>query len=146
MSSAQRGCGKKRKQADAGDAERNLYGSFVHAANAVSQLYTAGLQAAKKAEEAGARRALVRRAALPPGPDACRGSQARRHGLRGAPKAPWCAAQSGPTSLPPLQERVAQFVVKEYGNAPSVPTAVLMEVLRQELQVRRWACGRVALC
>ncbi len=60
MMNAQRGCGKKRKQADSGDAERNLYGSFVHAANAVSQLYTAGLQASKKAEEAGARRALVR--------------------------------------------------------------------------------------
>lgn len=28
-------------------------------------------------------------------------------------------------------------MVKEYGNAPAVPTAVLMEVLRQELQV--WA-------
>ena len=28
-------------------------------------------------------------------------------------------------------------MVKEYGNAPAVPTAVLMEVLRQELQVRR---------
>lgn len=42
----------------------------------------------------------------------------------------------------PLQERVAQFVVKEYGNAPAVPTAVLMELLRSELQVR--AAGRVA--
>jgi hypothetical protein len=40
-----------------------------------------------------------------------------------------------------LQERVAQFVVKEYGNSPSVPTAVVMEVLRQELQV---CAGEVA--
>jgi hypothetical protein len=100
MMSAQRGGGKKRKQADSGDAERNLYGSFVHAANAVSQLYTAGLQAAKKAEEAGARRAL---------------------------------------------ERVAQFVVKEYGNAPSVPTAVLMEVLRQELQAAQGSAAAIQL-
>ena len=56
-----------------------------------------------------------------------------------------------PPPLPPLalsprlalalarlaQERVASFVVKEYGNAAAVPTAVLMEVLRQEVQVHR---------
>lgn len=36
---------------------------------------------------------------------------------------------------------MAQFVLKEYGNAPAVPTAVLMEVLRQELQVGGRAGG-----
>ena len=56
--------------------------------------------------------------------------------------APRARLQSFPRCPLPLQERVAQFVVKEYGNAPSVPTAVLMEVLRQELQVRRRAGGR----
>ncbi|EFN59734.1 hypothetical protein CHLNCDRAFT_133329 [Chlorella variabilis] len=40
-------------------------------------------------------------------------------------------------------ERVAQFVVKEYGNAPAVPTGVLMEVLRQELQAAQ--CGTTAI-
>ena len=39
---------------------------------------------------------------------------------------------------------MAQFVVKEYGNAPAVPTGVLMEVLRQELQVRRGSGGGAA--
>jgi hypothetical protein len=39
---------------------------------------------------------------------------------------------------------VAQFVVKEYGNAPAVPTVMLMELLRQELQVRRHPVARVA--
>ena len=77
--SSQRGCGKKRKQLDSGDAERNLYGSFVHAANAVSQLYTAGLQAAKKAEEAGARRALVSPARLA----ACTAAGERRRAAAG---------------------------------------------------------------
>ena len=137
MMNAQRGCGKKRKQADSGDAERNLYGSFVHAANAVSQLYTAGLQAAKKAEEAGARRALVRREALPRGPAACPASGGCGRGACKRSRQPGRAGSKLPLpSHPSLQERVAQFVVKEYGNAPAVPTAVLMEVLRQELQVR----------
>ena len=140
---AQRGCGKKRKQADSGDAERNLYGSFVHAANAVSQLYTAGLQAAKKAEEAGARRALVRREALPRGPAACPASGGGGCGACKRSRQPGRAGSKLPLpSHPSLQERVAQFVVKEYGNAPAVPTAVLMEVLRQELQVRPPAGGR----
>ena len=42
-------------------------------------------------------------------------------------------------------------MVKEYGNAPAVPTGVLMEVLRQELQVRgaageRWRQRRCCCC
>ncbi|KAL4449512.1 hypothetical protein ABPG77_007156 [Micractinium sp. CCAP 211/92] len=91
---------KKRKQADSLDGERSLYASFSHAANAVSQLYTAAVQQTKRAEEAGARQAL---------------------------------------------ERVAQFVVKEYGNAPAVPTAVLMEVLRQELQAAQGSAATIQL-
>lgn len=65
---------KKRKQADSLDGERSLYASFSHAANAVSQLYTAAVQQTKRAEEAGARQALVSKAkfaalpaAAPPG-------------------------------------------------------------------------------
>lgn len=50
---------KKRKQADSLEGERSLYASFSHAANAVSQLYTAAVQQTKRAEEAGARQALV---------------------------------------------------------------------------------------
>ncbi|KAL4443885.1 hypothetical protein ABPG75_011622 [Micractinium tetrahymenae] len=91
---------KKRKQADTLEGERSLYASFSHAANAVSQLYTAAVQQTKRAEEAGARQAL---------------------------------------------ERVAQFVVKEYGNAPAVPTAVLMEVLRQELQAAQGGAAAIQL-
>ncbi|PSC67892.1 hypothetical protein C2E20_8429 [Micractinium conductrix] len=94
-----RGAGKKRK-ASSDDSERTLYSAFSHAANAVSQLYTAAAQQAKRSEEAGARQAL---------------------------------------------ERVAQFVVKEYGNAPAVPTAVLMEVLRQELQAAQGSAAAIQL-
>lgn len=142
--SSQRGGGKKRKQLDSGDAERQLYGNFTLAANAVSQLYTAGLQAAKKAEEAGARRALVRR--WQRSPAACTAArQLLWHPRPALRAAPLKASPSPPCA--PVQERVAQFVVKEYGNAPAVPTAVLMELLRQELQVRPLvaaASGRVA--
>lgn len=63
-------------------------------------------------------------------------------GVQAPPLRPGRASKLFPRCSLPLQERVAQFVVKEYGNAPSVPTAVLMEVLRQELQVRRGAGGR----
>lgn len=55
---------KKRKQADSLDGERSLYASFSHAANAVSQLYTTAVQQTKRAEEAGARQALVSRVDL----------------------------------------------------------------------------------
>ena len=57
---ARSGASKKRKGGGADlDAERTLYGSFVHAANAVSQLYTAAVQQNKRSEEQGARQALV---------------------------------------------------------------------------------------
>lgn len=55
-----RGCSKKRKQhAESLESERSLYSAFSHAANAVSQLYTAAVQQTKRAEEQGARQALV---------------------------------------------------------------------------------------
>lgn len=50
---------KKRKQEADSDAERTLYGSFVHAANAVSQLYTQAQQQHNRYKEEGARLALV---------------------------------------------------------------------------------------
>ena len=51
------------------------------------------------------------------------------------------AFASPPTALPcPVQERVASFVVKEYGSAPTVPTAVLMELLYREMQVKAAEC------
>ena len=34
------------------------------------------------------------------------------------------------------QERQVSWVVREYGNAQSIPTAMLLSYLRQELQVR----------
>lgn len=55
----QRGGSKKRKGESTLEAEKSLYGSFVDAANAVSQLYTAAVQQNKRAEEQGARQALV---------------------------------------------------------------------------------------
>ena len=36
------------------------------------------------------------------------------------------------------QERQVNWVVREYGNSQSIPTAVLLSYLRQELQV--WLC------
>ncbi|KAI3429613.1 hypothetical protein D9Q98_005699 [Chlorella vulgaris] len=96
----QRGGSKKRKGESTLEAEKSLYGSFVDAANAVSQLYTAAVQQNKRAEEQGARQAL---------------------------------------------ERVAQFVVKEYGNAPAVPTVMLMELLRQELQAAQGSTTAIQL-
>lgn len=36
------------------------------------------------------------------------------------------------------QERQVNWVVREYGNAQSIPTAVLLSYLRQELQVLPW--------
>ena len=50
---------KKRKQDADVEAERTLYGSFVHAANAVSQLYTQAQQQHNRSKEEGARLALV---------------------------------------------------------------------------------------
>ena len=38
--------------------------------------------------------------------------------------------------LPCAQERQVSWVVREYGNAQSIPTAVLLSYLRQELQVQ----------
>lgn len=57
--------GKKRKSGSQElEADRTLYSSFVHAANAVSQLYTAAAQQSKRSEEAGARQALVSAAGI----------------------------------------------------------------------------------
>ena len=39
-------------------------------------------------------------------------------------------------ALPGLQERMAEWVVREYGSLESVPTAVLLQHLQHELSVR----------
>ena len=147
----QRGGSKKRK-GESLEAEKSLYSTFTAAANSVSQLYTAAVQQTKRAEEQGARQALVSGGGLRWGaggrlcPSPCLSALGlcpcrARHGLarRSPPPEPRFTLALHLKS-PCLQERVAQFVVKEYGNAPAVPTGVLMEVLRQELQVG----GRVA--
>lgn len=153
---------KKRKAAVASLEDRTLFQAFTQSANAVSQLYTAAVQAQRRAEEAGARQALVSGAGGAAGarqraggsrgrclrscrsPAAASGSPLGRLGRAGQPRS--SAEQRGSREsrlqarrppAPSLQERVAQFVVKEYGNAGAVPTNVLMEVLRHELQVRR---------
>lgn len=41
-----------------------------------------------------------------------------------------------PRPLPSPQERALSWVFKEYGASPAVPTGVLVEFLRHELQVR----------
>lgn len=47
-------------------------------------------------------------------------------------------------TLPCAQERQVSWVVREYGNAQSIPTAVLLSYLRQELQVQ--LCCVLASC
>jgi hypothetical protein len=51
--------GKKRKLEVDIEAERTLYSSFVTAANAVSQLYTQGVQQQRKAASAASKATLV---------------------------------------------------------------------------------------
>jgi hypothetical protein len=51
--------GKKRKYELDLDVERNMYSSFVTAANAVSQLYTQGVQQQRRAAAAASRTTLV---------------------------------------------------------------------------------------
>ena len=51
--------GKKRKYELDLDVERNMYSSFVTAANAVSQLYTQGVQQQRRAAAAASRATLV---------------------------------------------------------------------------------------
>lgn len=56
--------GKKRKFELDLDVERNMYSSFVTAANAVSQLYTQGVQQQRRAAAAASRATLVSCAVL----------------------------------------------------------------------------------
>jgi hypothetical protein len=51
--------GKKRKLEVDVEAERSLYSSFVQAANAVSQLYTQGVQQQRRAAAAASKATLV---------------------------------------------------------------------------------------
>lgn len=51
--------GKKRKYELDLDVERNMYTSFVSAANAVSQLYTQGVQQQRRAAASAAKGTLV---------------------------------------------------------------------------------------
>ena len=70
--------GKKRKSGSQElEADRTLYSSFVHAANAVSQLYTAAAQQSKRSEEAGARQSLVSAAGIAQGWLEVEGGQAQ---------------------------------------------------------------------
>lgn len=55
-----RGGSKKRRAHEVGLEDRSLFQGFSAAANAVSQLYTAAVQGQRRAEEQGARQALVR--------------------------------------------------------------------------------------
>jgi hypothetical protein len=52
---------KKRKSESIPDVDRSMYSSFVAAANAVSQLYTQGMQQQRRAAAAGSQATLVRR-------------------------------------------------------------------------------------
>lgn len=56
--------GKKRKHELDIDVERTMYSSFVSAANAVSQLYTQGVQQQRRAAAAASRATLVSKAWL----------------------------------------------------------------------------------
>lgn len=51
--------GKKRRAEVDLDAERTLYGSFSHAASAMSQLYSQAVQQQRKASAAASRHILV---------------------------------------------------------------------------------------
>jgi hypothetical protein len=51
--------GKKRKLEVDLEAERTMYSSFVQAANAVSQLYTQGVQQQRKSAAAASKATLV---------------------------------------------------------------------------------------
>lgn len=51
--------GKKRKLEVDIEAERTMYSSFVQAANAVSQLYTQGVQQQRKSAAAASKATLV---------------------------------------------------------------------------------------
>lgn len=57
------------------------------------------------------------------------------------PERAWCQAVTGTTgqwSRKGLvaQERQVEWVLSEYGNSPTVPTQVLLQVLQSELLVR----------
>ena len=96
--------GKKRKSGSQElEADRTLYSSFVHAANAVSQLYTAAAQQSKRSEEAGARQSLVSAAGIVAQrpPDRLRGPVLRCLG-RWDPLEARVACR-GPPRLPSLQ-------------------------------------------
>ncbi len=60
VASALTSMGKKRKYELDLDVERSMYTSFVTAANAVSQLYTQGVQQQRRAASAASRGMLVR--------------------------------------------------------------------------------------
>lgn len=57
--------GKKRKVELDLDMERTMYSSFVTAANAVSQLYTQGVQQQRRAAAAASKATLVRLGSVP---------------------------------------------------------------------------------
>jgi hypothetical protein len=89
--------GAKRKPELDLEAERSSYASFVAAANAVSQLYTAGVREQRRTAKATLvrLRERARARAAPPPPCPRRGARAQRPGLHApAPRPPRARARA----------------------------------------------------
>lgn len=112
--------GKKRKPELDLDHEQNMHGSFVAAANSLSQLYTKAVQQHKRAHTNGARHVLVRL-------NSCNASQ----------KSPVSVPETACSTPFAMQERQIQWVLRDYASnsIESIPVNVLLKFLQQEMEV-----------
>ena len=115
--------GKKRKAELDLDMERTMYSSFVAAANAVSQLYTQGVQQQRRAASAASRATLVR-------PEL----QATQCSLL------VLGLSCDPCMLLILQEKVVSFVLRQEEGSESISKAALLQFLQHEYEVGLLLC------
>jgi hypothetical protein len=143
---------KKRKSESIPDVDRSMYSSFVAAANAVSQLYTQGMQQQRRAAAAGSQATLVRRrtqqrACVPH-------SGAKTLLIRAWPATHagccvrlWCplrcinmlhnaCVRCLAVFLSVVQEKVVAFVLQENEGSEHISKGALLQFLQHEYEVR----------
>lgn len=131
--------GKKRKVDPDLDVERSMYSSFVAAANAVSQLYTQGVQQQRRSAAAASKATLVRLAVLfssscrPVLLVVCRSATSAALGVKSMEK---CVLTRAPVLLVPVQEKVVAFVLRENEGSENISKAALLQFLQHEYEVR----------
>lgn len=118
--------GKKRKVELDLDMERTMYSSFVTAANAVSQLYTQGVQQQRRAAAAASKATLVSCVCW---------SAALLFLVQPERLLLFVLTSTSPSFTHTLQEKVVTFVLRQEEGSESISKAALLQFLQHEYEV-----------